>query len=377
MKKVVIVLGNTVTALGTLRACVPLKKEGYEIWLASTTKADNIAIRSNIPDRKVMLSEGVVPGLLNLAKYLETKPAVLFTRDDEVVEISKSQEQLLQYYRFLLPDASIVETLMEKVKFSEFAGNAGLPIPKTEYITDKAGLLTIGSRIAFPIIVKPYLMHAIKVADDAELQTLSERLKPVNFRSMVAQEYIEGADDQLYFCFLLFNEHREIVRRMYARKLRQWPVSYGTTSLAVTIEDSMLALAVDQFRKAVNVRGFCSVEFKYDARNDRFLIMEPTIGRFNQQIALTIASGVNFPLATVQLLFGEKVDNTPQKNGVRWIYESNDLFSFLKSGRKHGYFTNFFKPHVSVLFNVNDLNPIMYEFADMFRKKIKKVFRHG
>lgn len=377
MKKVVIVLGNTITALGTLRACSSLKKEGYAIWLVSTSRKDNIAIRSGIPDKKIVLSGGVVAGLLNLGQQLDSKPILLFTRDDEVVEISRSQEQLLKYYRFLLPESSLVDVLMEKVKFSEFAQKTGLPIPKTEYITDEAGLLSIGERIQFPVIVKPYLMHAVKVADAGQVNALTEKLKPINYLSMVAQEFIEGADDQLYFCFLLFNEHGEVVRKMYARKLRQWPVSYGTTSLAVTMENPKLAAAVDQFIKTVDVRGFCSVEFKYDERNDRFLIMEPTIGRFNQQIALTIASGVNFPLAVVRLLSGEKVDSVAQKNGVLWIYESNDFFSFLKAGRTHGYFANFFKPHVSVLFAFNDLTPIMYEFADMFRKKMRKIFRHG
>jgi predicted ATP-grasp superfamily ATP-dependent carboligase len=376
VRNIVIVLGNTVTALGTLRACVPLKKEGYEIWLVSTSRNDNVAIRSNIPDRKIVLSNGLVQGLLDLAKPLEANPILLFTRDDEVVEISKEQEKLKHYYRFLLPDHSLVEMLMEKVKFSEFAEINGLPIPRTEYVYDESSLLTIESRIAFPIIIKPYLMHAIKVGDANALRVLAEKLRPVNFRSMVAQEYIEGADDQLYFCFLLFNGNGEIVRSMYARKLRQWPVSYGTTSLAVTTENPKLAEAVELFSKTVKVRGFCSIEFKYDSRNDRFLIMEPTIGRFNQQIALTIASGVNFPLAVVRLLSGERVESTKQKNGVLWIYESNDFFSFMKTGRSHGYITNFFKPHVSVLFSANDLSPLMYEIADMFRKKMKKILRH-
>lgn len=377
MEKIVIVLGNTITALGTLRACASLKNEGYRIWLVSTSRIDNIAIRSSIPDKKIVVKNGLSEELLNLAKDFEENPILLFTRDDEVVEISNNRDELRKYYRFLLPDADVVETLMEKVRFAKFAEAKGLPVPGTEFVSGEEGLMNIGHRIPFPVIIKPYLMHAIKVRDQEELKSLAEKMKPVNYRSMVAQEYIEGADDQLFFCFLLFNEGGEVVHRMYARKLRQWPVSYGTTSLAVTVENPALAAAVQQFADKVSIRGFCSVEFKYDALNKRYLIMEPTIGRFNQQIALTVASGVNFPLAVVRLLDGDKIDQAIQKNGIFWIYESNDLLSFLRSKTHYGYLENFFKTHIPVLFAANDLNPFVYELSDMIRKKMRKIFRHG
>ena len=104
MEKVVIVLGNTVTALGVLRACKPLKKAGYQIYLVSTGREDNIAGRSNISDKKIVLANGLVNGLVNLARTFTGKPILLFTRDDEVVEISKNRENLAAHYRFLLPD---------------------------------------------------------------------------------------------------------------------------------------------------------------------------------------------------------------------------------------------------------------------------------
>ena len=313
---------------------------------------------------------------MELGRKFAEKPILLFTRDDEVVEISTNREQLKQYYRFLLPDDHIVQMLMEKVKFAQYADTKKLLIPKTELINDISGLLTIDSRIPFPIIIKPYLMHSIKVDDQTGVIKLSQKLGPINYQSMVAQEYIEGNDDQLYFCFLLYDKEGKLVRSMYARKLRQWPVSYGTTSLAITVEDPRLAHAVEQFTTAIDMRGFCSIEFKYDASKDRFLIMEPTVGRFNQQIALTVASGVNFPAAMVDLLSGNTLENQKQVNGILWIYESNDLLSFLKSKRKYGYFNNFFKRHVSVLFDSKDPAPAWWEIKDLAKKKFKKIFRH-
>ena len=376
MEKVVIVLGNTVTALGVLRACKPLKKAGYQIYLVSTGREDNIAGRSNISDKKIVLANGLVNGLVNLARTFTGKPILLFTRDDEVVEISKNRENLAAHYRFLLPDHEVVMTLMEKGKFAEFAECKKLPTPHTAFIDNEEQLLAIGEKIAFPVIIKPYLIHAVKIGHEDQLKTLAAKLEPVNYQSMIAQEYIEGADDQLFFCFLLYDAEGKLARSMYARKLRQWPVSYGTTSLAMTIENDKLAAEVEKFTATTSMAGFCSIEYKYDAAHDRYLIMEPTVGRFNQQIALTIAAGVNFPLAVVRLLSEKKVAAEIQKNNVLWIYESNDFFAALRSKTKYGYLKNFFKPHIAVLFASDDLRPLLYEIGDLARKKMKKIFRH-
>ncbi|MCB0676732.1 MAG: hypothetical protein KDC30_08595, partial [Saprospiraceae bacterium] len=101
MEKTVVVLGKTVTALGTLRALKPLRREGYRIVLATTDTTENIALHSNIPDRKVVFSDGLVTGLLDLAAEFSGKPALLFTRDADIVEVSEQRELLEPHYRFL------------------------------------------------------------------------------------------------------------------------------------------------------------------------------------------------------------------------------------------------------------------------------------
>jgi predicted ATP-grasp superfamily ATP-dependent carboligase len=374
VEKVAIVLGNTITALGTLRACEPLKKEGFRLLLVSTSRNDNIAIRSNVPDQKIVLADGLVSGILKMAGMFADKPVLLFTRDDEVIEISKNRENLSKHYRFLLPEEETVDTLMEKGKFAEFALHQNLNTPKTSFITNETELLKIGEKIRFPIIIKPYLRHAVKIENPMELRQLSAKMLPVHYRSMIAQEFIEGGDDQLFFCFMLFDRNRQLVRSMYARKLRQWPVAYGTTSLAITVMDDKLVKEVEKFIATVSLEGFCSVEYKYDAAGDRYLIMEPTIGRFNQQVELTVACGVNFPEAVVRLLTGGSVAHTEQKNGVLWVYESNDLFSYFRSDTKYGYVKNFLKPGVSVLFSLRDPGPLFFECYSLGIKKLRKIF---
>jgi D-aspartate ligase len=375
-RKCIIVLGFSITALSTLRCVRQLKKDGYTIVLAGTDSPIKIAWHSNIPDQKFLFTDDLVAGLLDIRDQLPSKPMLLITQDKDAVEISENREKLESYFTFLLSGKEVVEVLMEKTKFTQFALSNNLPVPATYFIEDEKDLRSKKDGFNYPVIIKPYLVHATKVFDKEGLDQLLQKLKPVNYKSLIVQDYISGDDDNLYFCFLLFDHSGKLVHRMIAQKLRQWPVSYGTTSLAKTVSVPQLEHELDKFIASVKLVGFCSIEYKYDKKRDSFFIMEPTIGRFNQQVALTAAAGVNFPLAFINVLMKKKVEIIPQKNEVFWLYESNDFFSFFKSPKKYGYLKILFKPHIKVLFSITDPLPLFREIQSLLGKRTRKIFRH-
>ena len=377
MRRPVVVLGWTVTALGTLRALRKLDRLHYELILASRSKKENIAYHSNVPDKKYIIGNNLVQGLMDMRENFHVNPLLVLTSDADVVDINNNRDELEKHYRFLLPDKNTVETLMEKGLFQVHACANNLQTPFTAHIHNEDELKNIPKVVSFPIIVKPFLLHAKKIEDESQLQEYIRTLKPIHYSSMVVQQYIEGGDDQLYFVFLLFDEKSNLVHRMIARKLRQWPLSYGTTSLATTVSNDDLRNQVDQFISGLKMVGYCSIEYKYDVSTNKFYIMEPTIGRFNQQIALTEKAGINFPLALVKLLSREEVNFKEQANGVLWIYESNDLMAYFKKAGSYKYLGNFFKRHVNVLFAFYDILPFFYEIFMLASKKIKKLRIYG
>lgn len=377
MDKIVIILGDTLTTLGALRALQPLKREGYRLLLCTSDAEENIPWYSNIPDKKITFREGVVEGLLKIADSFIGKPILVFTMDADVVEISANRDRLTRYYRFFLPDDDMVRTLMEKTRFTQFALEHGLSIPETVTLCSREELLKVDQQIRYPIIIKPYLLHAIRVNSREELEELAEDLSPLHYQAMIAQAFIEGGDDELYFCFLVFDEAGQLAQKMTARKLRQWPLRYGSTSLAVTIKDPRLDQEVEQFLKVARPAGYCSIEYKYDRITDRFYIMEPTIGRFNQQISLSVACGVNIPLALVKLIDGEAMAPRIQKDNIFWVYESNDLLAYLNSKSRYGYLKNFFRPSAEVLFSFNDPKPLFAEMKFMAKKKLRKLLNNA
>ena len=66
-----------------------------------------------------------------------------------------------------------------------------------------------------------------------------------------------------------------------------------------------------------------------------------------------------------------------QKNSIRWIYESNDLFSYFRSKTRYGYLKNFFRPKIQVLYSFTDPGPLFHEISDLARKKVKKISFFG
>jgi hypothetical protein len=54
---------------------------------------------------------------------------------------------------------------------------------------------------------------------------------------------------------------------------------------------------VSKFIEASSYRGLGSLEFKWDSKERRFIIIEPTVGRTDWQEEIATLSGVNLPLA--------------------------------------------------------------------------------
>ena len=98
--------------------------------------------------------------------------------------------------------------------------------------------------------------------------------------------------------------------------------------------------------------------------------MEPTVGRFNQQVALTSACTINFPESFARLLFGEKINSDIYEVNQYWMFESNDFFSFIK-GKKYGFIRMYFRS-IKVLFSADDFKPVLYEIFIIVKSKFIK-----
>lgn len=332
---------------------------------------------SNIPKRKIMLPEKkkMFEALIDIRNDFNDSPILLLSEDRHVLEVAENRGPIDSCYRHLLSDSDLVNKLMDKSAFAGIAHEMGLKVPREISI---AGIEEINNAVcefSFPFILKPYLRHSCKINNQSELESYLAGFSSTNWKSVIAQEYIPGDDSSIYFCFVYFDRKTEPIAWLTAQKIRQWVPQSGTTSLCRTVENKYILEETIRIFRTLGLVGFGSIEYKYHREEDAYYIMEPTIGRYNKQIALTRAAGVNFPAIAVKYLTEGKSVRVSQKNNVWWIHEFTDLRSRWdkRQSVRDGYCRHILKANARVLFSWNDPFPLFVTFGAVIKETIKCI----
>jgi D-aspartate ligase len=248
---------------------------------------------------------GLIAGLRALRSQLSHSPVLFITDEMAVTTISERREELASVCRLRLPPKETVTNFMNKARLHEFVEAHNLPAPRTIVISRGADLERLAS-LAFPQVAKPADKSSVYFGQ-AERTSLLTNLREAEARcaellessgEIIVQEFVEGADSCIHFC--LFHRGRaDSVTMFTGRKLAAYPPGFGTTALcaaAPAARDELEALTRSLLDHA-NYEGMGSVEYKWDARSNRFVIIEPTVGRTDWQEEIATLCGVNLPLA--------------------------------------------------------------------------------
>lgn len=272
-------------------------------------------------------------------QHLE-RPVLLPCTDTSVLLISQFRERLTKYFRIALPSAEVVEMMLDKKAFCEFALAHDLPIPRTFFLHSWADAERASRQIRFPCILKPPLktprweqatkIKAFKVESAADLLELYDRSSEWADVLML-QEWIDGSDADLYSCNCYFDQHGQSQAVFTARKLRQWPPHTGTSCLGEECQNDELREVALRLFHTVDFRGLGYLEMKQDCRSGRQLIIEPNIGRPTGRSAIAEAGGVELLYTMYCDLAGRGLPEDRQQSyrGAKWIYWRQDLRSAL------------------------------------------------
>jgi predicted ATP-grasp superfamily ATP-dependent carboligase len=231
---------------------------------------------------------------------------LIITDEKALLTISERRAELGGKFRVHLPPHPMVMTLQDKARFHEFAIANGLPVPNAVIVRAGADLSSICD-LCFPVVIKPtdkwdvYLNGVSRVTIANTLQQTEiiclNILKIVH--EAIVQECIEGPDDNIYFC--LFYRKDNITKAIFTgRKLISVPPRTGSTGLCSEVPPGALRRTLEDlteiFLVATDYSGFGGIEYKWDARAERFLIIEPTVGRTDWQEEIATLSGINIPV---------------------------------------------------------------------------------
>jgi predicted ATP-grasp superfamily ATP-dependent carboligase len=335
-----VILGGSCNALSFARSLgrrgVPILMLESEDFLGTYTRYAKII---RVPSAEEFAEEWLE--LLDRIGARLSVPGVLFpTSDVHCLLVSRHAAALGSSFRFLVPDCETLERIVDKRSQYEAARAAGVPIPNVHFPESVDDLERLAATLPYPCLLKPYDSHraraklgakVVVVDSRAELAAAYERITRMDVAVMV-QEIVPG-DDGALFGYLAFWDGSEGERAwLTKRKLRQFPPGFGDGSLQETVDAPEVARLSRVLLRAFRYRGFVGVEFKLDARDGSYRLMEinPRTVSGNQ---LAIAAGVDFPWIGYQYLTGAGVGHSAFRSGVRYVNEEWDVQAYLSLRR--------------------------------------------
>ncbi|WP_443112255.1 carboxylate--amine ligase [Cupriavidus sp. IDO] len=300
-----VVVGGELGGLGLVRS---LSGQGIPIVVADT-KRGTPASWSRHARRHIVRSfvgRNFVEGMIALARQLGHRPVLFLTDEDAVHSVSENREELSAWYQFRMPSAQGVRLLSSKAAFHRFAEEHEFPVPRTAIMNGQFDVPLL-SDLRFPCVIKPddkrqalsgNKERAIRVESLPEGQAHARTMLRTP-GGIVAQEWIEGAQSNIYFTLFYRGRDGEAAAAFTGRKLACWPPDIGSTAVCVAAPEAReeLERITFAFAACAGFDGMGSMEYKWDDIHRRFVMIEPTVGRIDWQEEIATLCGVNIPLA--------------------------------------------------------------------------------
>ncbi|MGH7530646.1 MAG: GNAT family N-acetyltransferase [Gemmatimonadales bacterium] len=274
--------------------------------------------------------EELVESLVAFGQAQPEPPALFYQEDRTLLLVSRYRERLAQAFRFVVPDAELVEQLVDKARFQELAARLALPVPPARLIRpgEEPPPTADDFPLAFPIVLKPVTRRpsrwepvagagkARAVAGLTELRALWPRLAAAQL-PVIAQQLIPGAEHLIESYHVYVDGRGAIAGEFTGRKIRTWPPAYGDSSaLETTAASDVLELGRALVARLA-LRGVAKLDFKRGAGGALHLLeVNP---RFNLWHHLGAAAGINLPALVCADLTGRaRPAAAMARPGVHW-----------------------------------------------------------
>ncbi len=273
--------------------------------------------------------------------------------------------------------------LHDKAFITETACKMGIETPETVFIEDLSALRAIQKRLRFPVVIKPRNSSGSRgLVYVYNPDTFIEDYKKVHryYPYPLVQERIPPGGDSIGVCLLL-NYNSQTRASFVYKRLREYPVEGGPSTLRMSIKNDKLVKQSSVMLEELGWIGVAHVEFKVDPRDGRAKLLEVN-PRFWGSLQLAIDAGVDFPYLLFRLATeGDIEPCNKYREGVlsRWLLPG-DLLHFLHNPNRFrlrpGFFDFSIKDDIIIK---EDLMPLwgrlLSVFAFLFNKNYRKILK--
>ena len=379
----IIILGAHTVGLGVLRAFKQMDVERVVLSYDANDMGRNSRYISRLLDAPHPESqqEQFIGFLIKLAK--EYTGAMIFPASDASLSaVSRWKTELSEYFTLACTEWPITELFLDKKRTYALADSVGVPAPRTLIPHSEEDVLQYAQAAAFPCLVKPCQSHLYFDVFHQKMvraKNLDEMLTAYHLADaagleVVLQEYIPGEDS----CGVNYNAYfwdGQPLVEFTARKIRNAPPELGSPCAAVSATVEEVWEPGRRILKAMGFYGYACTEFKYDARDGVYKLMEVN-GRHNLSSLLAVHCGLNFPvLHYTHLMLGEVPAQTAYRQGVCWIDLTRDWAYHLPRVINGKYpWKQFIEPyrkeHVFAILDRQDLGPFSKRVSGLVRDRV-------
>jgi len=232
--------------------------------------------------------------------------AVLIPSDDAtLIPVSKQKGMLGAFFRVAADDWAVVEQCIVKKHTYALAERIGVPCPRTSIPGTIDEARAFAREIGFPCILKPTVGHSfferfrqkmLFIREMDGLESSWSQLAETGIEVML-QEFIPG-DDGCGVNYNSFFVNGQPLVEVTAQKIRLTPPSIGFPRVVVSKMVPELSVPATKFIRALGYDGFSCMEFKKDARDGIYRLMEIN-ARLNLSTLSPLRPGLTFPISSI------------------------------------------------------------------------------
>jgi len=259
--------------------------------------------------------------------------------------LARNRDRLPSDLGLPIASADAIDVAISKRRTLELARELGVATPRTWQRRDD---------VEYPAVAKAErgagaVLYLNEPADLADVPT-----------DWLLQEYVPGEGRGL---FALFDRGTERAVFMH-RRVREFPVTGGASTAAEPVDDPELRGLGLRLLNRLGWHGVAMVEFKRDARDGAYKLMEIN-PKFWGSLDLAIAAGVDFPWLAVQLAAGGLSSTPPSpRSGFRFQWVFPDLLHAAARPRDApAVLRDLLDPRVEKDVRLHDLKPSVVEAA--------------
>ncbi len=284
--------------------------------------------------------------LSNLSRDLGVRPVLLPTEDVSALFVDGHRSVLDRWYIFPKLCRSLARSLANKQKLYSICNDLQIPAPHTVFPTSIKDVQRFIQTSNFPVMLKSIDPEVLQQRPQAKSTVIAhgpkyllqayEQMEVPSQPNLMLQEYIPGDLRSHWMVSAYFDQRSECLLAFTGQKLRESQAGAGFTTLGICARNEEVERLTRNLLTTIGYRGIVDAEWRYDARDGRYKLLDVNPRMGAQFRAFVGVRGMDAVRALYLDLTGQPVVPDFPHVGRRWVVENHDLIAWLSRRRRRG-----------------------------------------